>query len=63
MATKVKLEKETEQKADAVMAHHGYSSLEEMVADLIGREYQQIQSGEGNKEELASKLSGLGYIS
>jgi hypothetical protein len=62
MSSKVKLSKEADQKAEAIIAHHGYSSLEEMVEDLIGKEYEKIKSGD-NKEELANKLSGLGYIS
>ncbi|MBN2345444.1 MAG: hypothetical protein JXO51_03570 [Candidatus Aminicenantes bacterium] len=62
MSSKVKLSKEAGQKAEAIIAHHGYSSLEELVEDLIGKEYDKIKSGD-NKEELASKLSGLGYIS
>jgi hypothetical protein len=60
--SKVKLSKEADQKAEAIIAHHGYSSPEEMVEDLIGKEYDKIKSGD-NKEELANKLSGLGYIS
>lgn len=63
MSTKVKLSKEAEQKADEIIAFHGYSSMEEMVEDLIAKEYNNIKSGDGNKEEMASKLSGLGYIS
>lgn len=63
MSSKVKLSKEADQKAAAIIAFHGYSSLEELVEDLIGKEYEKIKSGDGNKEELASKLSGLGYIS
>lgn len=59
---KVKLSKEADQKAEAIIAFHGYSSLEELVEDLIGKEYEKIKSGD-NKEELANKLSGLGYIS
>ncbi len=62
MSSKVKLSKEADQKAEAIIAFHGYSSLEEMVEDLIGKEYDKIKSGD-NKEELANKLSGLGYIS
>ncbi len=63
MSSKVKLSKEADQKVAAIIAFHGYSSLEELVEDLIGKEYEKIKSGDGNKEELASKLSGLGYIS
>ncbi|MCX6555740.1 MAG: hypothetical protein NTZ12_12135 [Candidatus Aminicenantes bacterium] len=62
MASKVKLSKEADQKAEAIIAFHGYSSLDELVEDLINKEYEKIKSGD-NKEELASKLSGLGYIS
>jgi hypothetical protein len=62
MSSKVKLSKEADQKATEIIAFHGYSSLEELVEDLIGKEYEKIKSGD-NKEELASKLSGLGYIS
>jgi hypothetical protein len=62
MSSKVKLSKEAGQKADEIIAFHGYSSLDELVEDLINKEYEKIKSGD-NKEELASKLSGLGYIS
>jgi hypothetical protein len=62
MSSKVKLSKEAGQKADEIIAFHGYSSLDELVEDLINKEYDKIKSGD-NKEELASKLSGLGYIS
>ena len=62
MSVKVKIGKEAEQKAEEIITFHGYSSLEELVEDLINKEYDKIKSGD-NKEELASKLSGLGYIS
>lgn len=64
MSSKVKLSKEANQKADAIIAFHGYSSLDELVEDLINKEYEKIKSNNDNdKEELANKLSGLGYIS
>lgn len=62
MSTKVKIEKEIVQKAEEIIAFHGYSSLEELVENLISREYEKIKS-EDDKDELANKLSGLGYIS
>jgi hypothetical protein len=62
MANKVKLSKEANQKAGEIIAFHGYSSVEEMVEDLINKEYEKIKSGD-DKEEMAEKLSGLGYIS
>jgi hypothetical protein len=62
MSSKVKLSKEAGQKAEEIIAFHGYSSLDELVEDLINKEYEKIKSGD-NKEELANKLSGLGYIS
>ena len=62
MSTKVKIEKESLQKAQEIIAFHGYSSLEELVENLIHREYEKIKS-EDDKDELANKLSGLGYIS
>jgi len=62
MSSKVKLSKEAGQKADEIIAFHGYSSLDELVEDLINKEFDKIKSGD-NKEELANKLSGLGYIS
>jgi len=62
MSSKVKLSKEAGQKADEIIAFHGYSSLEELIEDLISKEYEKIKSGD-DKEELANKLSGLGYIS
>jgi hypothetical protein len=62
MSSKVKLSKEAGQKAEEIIAFHGYSSLEEMIEDLINKEYEKIKSGD-DKEELANKLSGLGYIS
>jgi len=62
MSSKVKLSKEAGQKAEEIIAFHGYSSLDELVEDLINKEFEKIKGGD-NKEELANKLSGLGYIS
>lgn len=62
MATKAKLSKEGAQKAEEIIAFHGYSSLDELVENLISNEYEKIKSGD-DKEELADKLTGLGYIS
>lgn len=62
MSSKVKLSKEAGQKAEEIIAFHGYSSLEELIEDLISKEYEKIKSSD-DKEELANKLSGLGYIS
>jgi hypothetical protein len=62
MAKKVKLSKEGAQKADEIIAYHGYSSLEELIENLINSEHEKIKS-EDNKDEQAEKLSGLGYIS
>jgi hypothetical protein len=62
MAKKVKLSKESSQKVDEIMAFHGYSSVDELVENLISKEYDKIKSDD-NKEEQADKLSGLGYIS
>jgi hypothetical protein len=56
------LSNECSQKADEILAYHGYSSLDELVENLINKEYEKIKS-EDNKEEQAEKLSGLGYIS
>ncbi len=62
MATKVKLSKEASAKADEIIAFHGYSSVEELVENLVNNEYEKIKS-EDSKEEQAERLSGLGYIS
>jgi hypothetical protein len=62
MSTKAKLSKEAAQKADEILAFHGYSSLDELVENLINNEYEKIKSGD-SKEEMADKLTGLGYIS
>jgi len=62
MAKKVKLSKEAEQKADEILAFHGYSSMDELVENLINNEYEKIKSGD-DKEEMADRLTGLGYIS
>lgn len=62
MAKKVKLSKESSQKAEEIIIFHGYSSLDELIEDLINKEYEKIKSDD-NKEELAEKLTGLGYIS
>lgn len=62
MAKKVKLSNETGQKADEIIAFHGYSSLEELISNLINNEYEKIKSDD-DKDEQAEKLSGLGYIS
>jgi len=64
MAKKAKISNEAADKADEIIAYHGYSSLEELIENLIDKEYQKIKSGEeDNKEEQAERLSGLGYIS
>jgi len=63
MATKVKISKESLVKAEELLTFYGYSGLEELVEDLINKEYEKIKSGSDDKDELASKLSGLGYIS
>lgn len=63
MATKAKLTKEATAKADEIIAFHGYSSLDELVENLINNEYEKIKSGDGNKDEQAEALTGLGYIS
>lgn len=62
MSKKAKLSKEAAQKADEILAFHGYSSLDELVENLINNEYDKIKSGD-SKEEMADKLTGLGYIS
>lgn len=62
MAKKVKLTNESSQKADEIIAFHGYSSLEELIGNLIDGEYEKIKSDD-DKDEQAEKLSGLGYIS
>ena len=64
MAKKVKLSSEAAEKADEIIAFHGYSSLDELVENLISNEFEKIKSGDSDsKEEQAEKLSGLGYIS
>ena len=62
MAKKVKLSNETNQKAEEIIAFHGYSSLDELVENLINSEYENIKTDD-DKEEQAKKLDGLGYIS
>jgi len=59
---KVKLSKEASVKADEIIAFHGYSSIEELIENLINNEYDNIKSDD-NKDEQADRLSGLGYIS
>ena len=62
--SKAKLSKEAAAKAEEIIAYHGYSSLDELVENLIDKEYQKIKSGDSeNKEEQAEALTGLGYIS
>lgn len=63
MAKKVKLSNEAAEKADEIIAFHGYSSLDELVENLISSEFEKIKSGDSDKEEQAEALSGLGYIS
>ena len=64
MAKKAKLSKEAAEKADEIIAFHGYSSLDELVENLISNEFQKIKSGDSdNKDEQAEALTGLGYIS
>jgi hypothetical protein len=60
---KAKLSKEAAAKAEEIIAHYGYSSLEELVENLINNEYDKIKSGDSDKEEQAEALTGLGYIS
>ncbi|MEN8153584.1 MAG: hypothetical protein ABFR75_06140 [Acidobacteriota bacterium] len=62
MAKKAKLSNENYQKAEEIIAFHGYSSLEELIDNLISSEYEKIKSDD-DKDEQAEKLSGLGYIS
>jgi hypothetical protein len=63
MAKKAKLSKETFEKAEEIIGFHGYSSLDELVENLINSEYEKIKSDDSDSEEQAEKLSGLGYIS
>ncbi len=63
MAKKVKLSSEAFEKAEEIIAFHGYSSLEELMENLINSEYSNIKSDDNDKDEQAEKLSGLGYIS
>lgn len=64
MAKKAKLSSEAAAKADEIIAFHGYSSLDELIENLINNEYEKIKSGDSDsKEEQAEALSGLGYIS
>lgn len=61
---KAKLSKEAAAKAEKIIAYHGYSSLEELVENLIDNEFEKIKSSDSdNKEEQAEALTGLGYIS
>jgi len=62
MAKKVKLSNESSGKADEIIAFHGYSSIDELIENLINNEYEKIKSDD-NKDEQAERLSGLGYIS
>lgn len=62
MAKKVKLSNETAERGDEIIAFHGYSSIDELIENLINNEYEKIKSDD-NKEEQADRLSGLGYIS
>jgi hypothetical protein len=62
MAKKAKLSNEAAAKADEIIAFHGYSSLDELIENLINNEYEKIKSDD-NKDEQAEALSGLGYIS
>jgi hypothetical protein len=64
MAKKAKLSSEAAAKADEIITFHGYSSLDELVENLINNEYEKIKSEDsGSKEEQAEALTGLGYIS
>ena len=62
MAKKAKLSTEANSKAEEIIAFHGYSSLDELVENLINNEFEKIKSDD-NKDEQAEALSGLGYIS
>jgi len=63
MAKKAKLSKEAFEKAEEIISFHGYSSLDELVENLINSEYEKIKSDDSDSDEQAEKLSGLGYIS
>lgn len=63
MAKKAKLNNEIFGKAEEIIAFHGYSSLDELVENLINSEYEKIKSDDNDTDEQAEKLSGLGYIS
>ncbi len=63
MAKKAKLTKETFEKAEEIISFHGYSSLDELVENLINSEFEKIKSDDNDTEEQADKLTGLGYIS
>ncbi len=63
MAKKAKLTKEAFEKAEEIISFHGYSSLDELVENLINSEFEKIKSDDNDTEEQADKLTGLGYIS
>ncbi len=63
MAKKAKLSKEVFEKAEEIISFHGYSSLDELVENLINSEFEKIKSDDSDSDEQAEKLSGLGYIS
>ena len=58
---KIKLDNETWKKAMGLVEARGYTSIEEMLAHLVEREFTSLEQAE-DFDEIKKKLQGLGYM-
>lgn len=61
---KLKVDKVTQEKAQAVAAKLGYATLEDLFTHLIDQEHTKLNSeqADGPDPDVADRLKGLGYI-
>ncbi len=60
---KFKIDNEMKDRLDKVSEAGGYSSVEEFVLHVIGRELDKLDPGTDESEEnIRKKLEGLGYL-
>jgi predicted DNA-binding protein len=59
--TSIKLKKEVWQRAKKCSEAAGYSSPEEFVEHLVGRELEKLEDAESDAE-IVKRLQGLGYL-
>ncbi|MCK5036934.1 MAG: hypothetical protein KAS73_13655 [Candidatus Sabulitectum sp.] len=60
---KFKIDNEMKDRLDKVSEAGGYSSVEEFVLHIIGRELDKLDPGaDESEEDIRKKLEGLGYL-